>query len=442
MTCLPYIITTKYRARSFMDGKIPFASIIPEEFRNIPNSYPMDYLKLGIKQQLQDRIIVDLSDFSSSALTLFTVKPDERLQQYGDTVIVITRPQKFFQMLNTVNAQLYPNLKYLFASDVIYDDELFEENIANLIINPFIHRSEEAWKQEVIILSRVKPTVILTGAKEEQFIIPDGIRDVAVELDLTSAIKTGLSDYQYLEKEVMTYPMLTGIKISISGNIQDIKPKKVWIEMLRNSFEDNWKPITRIVTSPDGKSEVPCLGFTDGYNTVVFQVNTISFSIAVVPHSGSDKNVHSCLLEGDSLGDITKCIKLVDKVIRCVKDICATSFAYPSIILTSDMGEVTGAYTKNKGFELRRSFEDRGLIHWYGLAINNLVKPGVFGLPQAGKNHWMLREQLVSPDNTLWYDADEILAFFRKAYEDIWAHMNELTAKNIVSKITNSIRET
>ena len=451
MTYLPYIVTTKENAESFLDGMISFTSIIPEEFKTIPDAYPMDYLKLGLKRQLQDRAIVDLSDFSSSALILFTCKPDERLQQFGDTIIVITRPEIFFQQLNTVNDQMYPNLKYLFASEVIYDDELFDENIRNQVLNPFVHHSVDAWKKEIMILSRVKPSIALSERKtDDLFIIPEGIRDIAVEMVLESAIddltKNGKFSVFQIEIPEEAYPMLTGIEISISGNIQYIKPEKEWIEKLRNSFGDDWEAITRIVVSPDGKSEVPCLGFTNRTTTVVFQVNTIWFSFAIDPHSYSDNcsdtyndnhgDVHSDrdICAGNTY-DISKCFELVDKVVRRTEKICTTSFAYPSIILTSDMGEVTGAYIRNKELEIRKSVDYRGLIHWYGLAINNLVKPGLFGLLQVGKNHWMLREQLISPDNTLWYDAEKILAFFRKAYKEIWAHMNELSSKDIVNEI-------
>lgn len=423
MTYLPYIITTQDKAESFLNGEIQFYPIVPDEFKSIPNHYTLDYLKRGTKQQLKDGAIVDLSDFSSTALTLFTCEPDERMRRYGDTVIVITKPRILFERLNTVNDRMYPNLKYLFASDVICDDGLFEENIRNQVLNPFIHRSADAWKQEVMILSRVKPSIILTDVTNgDIFIIPDGICDIAVVMNINEAIKGGLAEYQHGTVEDV-YPMLTDIEISVSCNIQDIKPENGWIDKLKTDICDDWQPITRVITSPDGKSEVPCLGFTDGANAIVFQVNTIRFNFA---RSSNDRPWYNL-----------KFIDIVEKVIRRAGEVCDTSFCNPSIILTSDMGELTGDFIRNKEFELRKTVDDRGLIHWYLLSINNLVRPGIFGVPQAGRNHWMFKEQIMSLDNILWYDANRILAFYKQAYEEIWTHMNRLSPEDIVYKIIN-----
>lgn len=64
-----------------------------------------------------------------------------------------------------------------------------------------------------------------------------------------------------------------------------------------------------------------------------------------------------------------------------------------------------------------------------------MVKPGIFGIPQSSKKHWMLREQVISPDMTLWYDRKEINEFFKYAFDEIWSHMKSMDSSDIVTEI-------
>lgn len=428
---LPYIVTTKDKADTIMDGEIPFTPIIPNEFADIPSLYPLEYLKRGITQQLEDGAIVDLSDFSSTAMTMLTCKPDERIRQYGDTAIVITAPQVFFQRLCSVNDVKYPNLKYMYASDVIYDDGMYDENIGSQVCNPCVHRKADEWKQEVIILSRVKQSIALKDnvKGDDIFTIPEGIRDIAVEVDIgkingddESVWNNAIDRFENykIDMEEESYPLLTGVEISVSGNIQEICPETVWIEKLKMAFDDRWQPFTRVLASFDGKSEVPCLGFTNGMDEVLFSVNTMSFRFAV------GNPMHQYLAT-------------VSKVIALVETECKTRFCNPSIILTANMGDVTGEYVKNREFEIKKSVFDRGITRWYGLSINNRVKTSVFfGIPQCGKKQWMLREQAASFDNTLWYDKERIDQFLGQASDEIRTHMSSLVSTDVVDGIMRS----
>lgn len=423
---LPYIVTTKDKADAIMEGAIPFKPVIPNEFADIPSLYPFEYLKQGIKQQLKDGVIVDLSDFSSTAMTMLTCKLDERIRQYGDTAIVITDPPAFFQRLCSVNNEKYPNLKYMFASDVIYDDGMFDKNIRSQVCNPCVHRKEDAWKQEVIVLSRVKPSIILKDnvKNDDIFIIPEGIRDIAVEVDIgkidgsgESAWVDAVHRFETYKIDIVeeSYPMITGVEISVSGNIQDIRPETVWIEKLKKAFDDSWQPFTK-VQSFDGKSEVPCLGFTNGIDEVLFAVNTISFRFVA----------------GNPMYQF---LATVSKVIAFVEAELKTYFCNPSIILTANMGDVTGEYVKNLEFEIKKSVFDRGIIRWYGLSINSMVKMDAFGILQCSKRQWMLREQAASFDNTLWYDSKKIEQFLGQASDEIWTHISSLVSTDVVGEI-------
>lgn len=67
----------------------------------------------------------------------------------------------------------------------------------------------------------------------------------------------------------------------VSGNILEIKLEAALINTLKDAFDDEWQPITRLITFSDGKSKVLCLCFTDLNINVIFKANMINFSFSV-----------------------------------------------------------------------------------------------------------------------------------------------------------------
>ena len=420
---LPYFIIAKNKVDSVLNGEITLSSAIPSEFKFVLEKYVNEDEKCDLHTQLKNGELIDLSDFSSKVLVLYQCKPDERLKTFGDVAIVIKNPELFFFRLNKANNIKYPNLKYLYAEDIYYDDKLYENNIKNEIFNPFIKRKTENWKQESIIVSRVKPSVIVENLdlKDDILLIPEGIRDIAEAINLNDCF-----DAFIVNEPQEKFPLITNIEISVSGNIQDIVPEKEHIDKLHNILGNEWQPITRLITSPDGKREVPCLSFISDTEEIQFLVNTILLKIfkddcfAIEPH-------------------ISSAIEFYENILKFIEIEYDTAFSTPYITIVADIGEVSEKYKDNQELDIKRSFFKKGLIYSFRLCINSLITNGKFGIPHSTGRHWMLQEQIFVPEKTLWYNSEKIIAFYNKATDEIREQMESFVGKDVPELLLNTV---
>lgn len=428
---LPFYITTEEDAKRMMMGHVSFAPAIPEGYcrKNYYNSIIAESpnYRLGVAEQFKSGAIIDLSDFSSSILTLFQLEynadgflaPDPRLKEQGDTAVVITDPAEFFIRLQKANDTKYPDLKRLYAQDVVYDDVIYYNNLSDDVFNPFIHRADDSWKKETIIISRVKELISLDQGIciGDSFQIPNGLHDIAVVIPIEDLYSEKVLRWNLPANitEVSKPPVITDTTIRVSGNIQDISPKEEWIKQFQYVLDSaNWQPITKMITSSDGKSVVPCLTFVNSMtgDEIKLMVNTCEFTF---------HGVYT--------------ISIFEKTLALIEQETKTRFCNPSIVIGADMGEITGQQKYNVEFDLRKAISVEGRVHWFGLQKNTLVTTNNFGTFQSELNRWLLREQITIPDLTLWYDKNEIISFIQKASKDISDHLCYLVDKDIVSEI-------
>lgn len=442
--CLPFFVTSDEEADRFISGLIPFEPLVPlTEQEMILSQMPYNIQSLSLNEEISNRVIYDLSDFSSKILTMGMLQYEEgkyhpinRLwQDEGTHAVVILNPIEFIERLSMYNEMLYPNFKSIEAAEIVYDDKMCEESEKDRVIHPYLRASSESWKNEIAIVSRCRRDVVL---------VPDaGLREYEVynigrmdEKDMAIAVKIPVSnlcdgkfpdefykDYvmDFIEKGSASlrkenFPIVTDVMKAFSCNIQDISPDKKYITLLQSVLDPTeWIPMTEMVNTATPNERTPVLVFqrVDGTAAIKFVVNTVE-----------------CHFHGSAGSDDT----IVRSLLELIESDFHTRFTHAAILRVFNMGPVEDDQNRWLMFDERRSHGGNGMIHFYRLSQEKMVSFNVFGFASAYDNFWKFEMQVIDEESVLWYDADNIVDFFSAAEKEMEDTVDNLTGGDIIER--------
>ena len=419
--CLPFIVAkTKQEADEIINGNIPFIPAIPiDKQHEIKSKIPADMLAHGITEQAGAHKIYDISDFSSKALFLGTIRfvdesfvpIDPRWKNEGDYAIVIIKPLDFIAQINGINGLMYPNYKIIEEGSMTYDDRLNKELDAGFSFNPFVKQSHESWKNELAIVSRTKSSIAIIDSKRQESTdifsvgkLDSADRKIAVCVPMQALIE-GRFPKEILNKDITdfvsqfkdpVFPKLMMERIAISCNIQDIGPYEKWINSVCSIFtKDDWVPLTGFDRAPENKT-IPILMFrkTDASVEIKFHTNLVEISL-----------LHGCSF-------------LLSKLLDYLEKDIKTKFAGVSVSRSYNLGKAP-VNDKWISFDVRKTIVKEGINYTYFLTKDSVAKPDVFGFSSTDDVYWRFEEEIADKTAYLWYGADEIEKFCKKAEEKI-----------------------
>lgn len=210
---------------------------------------------------------------------------DEKMRQFGDTAVIITNPEEFYQRIVRAYITAFPDRYLVEIGEIVYKDiwkDFGEWGV-------FAKEQKYSWQKEVRLAARLRPDIVVlpNAPKPEPVLLDIGaLADIALEVPvedlLNGKLPPELQAPELLRKIESCQPKSPGLTDTgklIAGDFGAIYPDQEWISYWtdRLKLKDDWEPVTLLEkAAPQGK-ELPRLAFfqKQGQGKLFFHYQTI-----------------------------------------------------------------------------------------------------------------------------------------------------------------------
>lgn len=178
--------------------------------------------------------------------------PDEKMRQFGDTAVIITNPEEFYQRVVRAYMTALPDRYLVEVGEIVYKDiwnDFGEWGV-------FAKEQKYSWQKEVRLAARLRPDIVaLPDAPKPEPVLLDigalaGIAlEISVEDLLNGKLPRELQEPELLRKIESCQPKSPGLTDTgklIVGDFGAIYPNQDWISYWtdRLKLRDDWEPVT------------------------------------------------------------------------------------------------------------------------------------------------------------------------------------------------------